>query len=69
MQEWILVTDKLPQKDVRFKVWLTVDDPEGPTTIQGIWRFDEFRAANGKTLRYPVLAWMEYRMPVPYRPE
>ena len=67
MQKWIPVTDRLPQKDVRFKVWLTVDGPGGPPeTVQALWVFDEFRAGNGKPLRRPVTAWMEYKTPVPY---
>ena len=69
MGTWIPVADKdkLPQKDVRFKVWLTVDGPGGPPeTIQALWVFDEFRAGNGKPLKRPVTAWMEYKKPVPY---
>lgn len=68
MGTWIPVSDKkkLPQRDVRFKVWLTVDGPGGPQTVQGLWRFDEFRAANGKPLKRLVTAWMEYKMPAPY---
>jgi hypothetical protein len=63
------VTDQLPKDSEYAKVYMTIEYPAGIATVKGAWDHGYFYCANGRLMRYPVLAWKYYRLPEPYKEE
>lgn len=64
---WIPVTCRMPDKWM--KVWITIKHSSGVVfTEEGRWE-GLFKHPNGRTIKYPVIAWKPYYTPEPYKEE
>lgn len=58
---------ELPKDSELVKVYMTIRYPAGVATVKGIWNYGYFYSANGRLMRWTVLAWKYYRLPEPYK--
>jgi len=63
------VTERLPKDSEYAKVYMTIEYPAGIAKVKGACDHGYFYCANGRLMRYPVLAWKYYRLPEPYKEE
>lgn len=64
---WVPVEKQLPKDSEYARLYITIQYPCGVTVIKARWDHGYFIYANGRVIKYPVLAWKYLRYPEPYK--
>lgn len=71
--EWIPVSERLPDTDDKIPVWVSFHEPFGGYTRKAYWNCEWetgkncFMWENGKKIRDTLAAWKRYYAPEPYK--
>lgn len=65
--QWIPVSEQMPDEFTNIDVWVSITNPFGTYTRKATSYLGKFWWLNGREIKLPVVAWKYARYPEPYK--